>query len=140
MPEHPYLPGKALILSRLPPKDWFTLDEAAQYSGWSRSFIVARVRSGELPAQQYQKPLKNRAKGKRTHLTHRIYMDDLVIFIMRNSGGRYTEEKPFRDVVSIIRTWPAWMIRELLKALNRILPQTGAGQATNPTSGKSEGR
>jgi hypothetical protein len=133
MTEHPYLPGKAIILSRLPAKDWFTLDEVAAQSGWSRSFIRDRVKMGELPAQEYQKPVENRAKGKGTHQTYRIHVDDLVVFIMKNGSGRYSEERPFRDVVSIIRTWPVWMIRELLKVINRLLPTPGPGTEPSTT-------
>lgn len=126
MSEHPYLPGKALVLSRLPAKDWFTLDESAQYSGWSRSYMRDRIKDGSIAAQEFQKPEKARAKGKGTHCTYRIHIDDLVVFIMKNGRDRFSEEKPFRDVVSIIRSWPTWMIRELHKAIGRILPAQAA--------------
>jgi hypothetical protein len=127
-----YLPGKAIILSRLPAQDWFTLDEAAEHSGWSRSFIRLRVISGELPAQAYPaEPAPSdtycRARLQRT----RIHIDDLVLFILRNGNGRYTDEKTFRDAATIMRTWPAWMRREMVKHLQRSLtpsvpPETGS--------------
>lgn len=138
MAENPYLPGKAIILSRLPAHDWFTLDESAKYSGWSRSYMRDRIKDGSLAAQEFQKPEAARAKGKGTHMTYRIHVDDLVVFIMRNGTGRYTEEKPFRDVVAIIRSWPLWMIRELQKALNRLHPVPSPGAAQGPASGSKE--
>lgn len=116
-----YIPGKALILSRLPAQDWFTLDEAAEHSGWSRSFVRDRVNSGMLPAQKFQKPEAARKKGRGTHCTYRIHVDDLVIFIMSHGNGRYSEEKPFCDVVGIVRTWPKWMIKELIRALAKLI-------------------
>ena len=133
MPEHPYLPGKAIILSRLPAQDWFTIDEAAEYSGWGRTFVRSHVVSGELPAQQGTGcDARYRAKNS----SYRIHIDDLVFFIIRNGNGHYTEEKPFRDVISIIRSWPVWMIRELQKALNRLFPTLtpSAEQAAKPTT------
>lgn len=125
---HPYQPGKAIILSRLPAQQWFTLDEAAEHSGWSRSFIRDRVKAGAIPAQEFQKPVADRGKGRGTHCTYRIHIDDLVLFIMRNNSGRFSEEKPFRDVVLVVRAWPVWMIRELHKALGRILSATTTGE------------
>ena len=67
-------------------------------------------------------------------------MDDLVIFILRNSNGKYAEEKTFRDVFTIVRTWPPWMIRELLKALTRRLASWGADPETAAaaTAGNAE--
>jgi len=117
-----YVPGHAIILSRLPNQDWFTLDEAAAHAGWSRSYMRDRIRDGTLAAQEYQKEPAYRAKGKGLHRTYRVHVDDLALFIMRNASGRYSEEKPFRDVAMIIRGWPAWMRRELAKVLARSLP------------------
>jgi hypothetical protein len=114
----PYIPGKALILSRLPALEWFTLDQAAEASGWSRSYIRQRIRQGDLPAQAYQKKTTH---GGRTYLSYRIHVDDLCIFIMQNNSGRFSEEKPFRDIVTIVRGWPKWMIRELHTAIGRLL-------------------
>lgn len=122
MSEHPYLPGKALVLSRLPGQDWFSLEEAATHSGWSRSHMRNRVKDGTLVAQAFQKAAPAGSKRPGVHQTYRIHVDDLVIFIIRNGNGRPTEEKHFRDVVSIIRAWPPWMIRELQKVLTRLLP------------------
>ena len=119
-----YTPGQSLILSRLPNQDWFTLDEAAAHSGWSRSYMRDRIRDGTLAAQEYQKPHAARAKGKGLHRTYRVHVDDLVLFIMRNSSGRYSEEKPFLDVAMILRGWPPWMRREMIKHLVRSLPKT----------------
>ncbi len=113
-----YTPGKALILSRLPAREWFTLDEAAEASGWSRSYIRQRIRQEDLPAQSYQ---KKTSSGGRTYLSYRIHVDDLALFIIQNNSGRFTEEKPFVDVVTIVRGWPSWMIRELHTALGRII-------------------
>jgi hypothetical protein len=117
----PYLPGHPIILSRLPAKDWFTLDEAAAAAGWSRSFMRDRIKDGTLPAQSYQKPFQARAKGRGTHGTYRIHVDDLVLFIVRHGAKEYSEEKPFRDVAAIIRTWPRWMISELSKVIAKLI-------------------
>lgn len=117
-----YLPGKPIILSRLPAQDWFTLDEAAAAAGWSRSFMRDRINDGTLPAQSYQRPVAARAKGRGTHCTYRVHVDDLTLFIIRHGAKRYSEEKPFRDVHAIVRTWPRWMVRELIKALGKIAP------------------
>ena len=114
----PYLPGKPLILSRLPAQDWFTLEEAAAHSGWGRTFVRARIVNGELPAQEC-KTGDVRHTGRNN--TYRIHVDDLVLFILRNSHGKYTEEKTFRDAATILHTWPAWMRREMIKCLERSL-------------------
>ncbi len=116
-----YIPGKPLLLSRLPAREWFSVAEAAQYSGWGRSYVTDRIKDGTLPAQEYQKPEEKRAKGKGKHSTYRIHVDDLVLFIINNSAGRINEEKHFSDVAMIIRRWPAWMRRELLKFVDRTL-------------------
>lgn len=129
----PYLPGQAIILSRLPNQDWFTLDEAAGHAGWSRSYMRDRIKDGTLAAQEYQKPHAARAKGKGLHRTYRIHVDDLVLFIMRNGNGRFSEEKPFRDVAMIIRGWPAWMRRELAKHLARGLAPAVTSQESRVT-------
>jgi hypothetical protein len=118
----PYLPGKPIILSRLPAQDWFTLDEAAAHSGWGRTFVRNRILNGELPAQEC-KTGDPRHTG-RNH-SYRIHVDDLVVFIIRNSQGKYTEEKVFRDAATIIRSWPAWMRRELVKFVNHTLGTEG---------------
>lgn len=120
----PYLPGQPIILSRLPAKDWFTLDECAAAAGWSRSFMRDRIHDGTLPAQAYQKCPAARAKGRGNHCTYRVHVDDLTLFIIRYGAKKYSEEKPFRDVHAIVRTWPRWMIRELLKALEKITLQS----------------
>lgn len=133
-----YTPGKSIILSRLPNQQWFTLDEAAEHSGWSRSFIRDRVKSGLLPAQEFQKPESSRAKGRGTHCTYRIHVDDLVLFIMGNGAGRFSEEKPFRDVVLLVRAWPLWMVRELHKALGMILSASCGKAALGTRGGQSQ--
>ncbi|MEO5917370.1 MAG: hypothetical protein ABIS50_24285 [Luteolibacter sp.] len=135
MIDHPYLPGKAIILSRLPAQDWFTVEEAAEYSGWGRSFIRLRVLSGELPAQ---KSMGTDSRHPRKHLYYRIHVDDLALFILSNGSGKYSEEKPFRDIVSIVRTWPLWMIRELQKSLNRLFPAQAANPTNKPANGGDE--
>lgn len=124
-----YHPGLALILSRLPAQDWFTPDEAAAHSGWSRSFICNRIKEGKLPAQSFQKDPEHRAKGKGAHESHRIHVDDLATFIAKNGQGRFAELNPFHDVVTIVRTWPAWMRRELATVLARSLSTGTAGTA-----------
>ena len=113
-----YLPGKPIILSRLPAKEWFSLDEAAAAAGWSRSFMRGRIHDGTLPAQAFQKPLTARGNRRGTHTTYRVHVDDLALFIIRHGAKRYSEEKPFRDVAAIVRTWPRWMARELAKVLS----------------------
>lgn len=119
----PYEPGRALILSRLPAKDWFTLDEAATHAGWSHAFMRARVADGSLAVQEFQKPVECRAWGRGRHCSYRVHIDDLVLFILRHPSGRwnFSEEKPFRDVAMITRSWPKWMRRELIKTLERSL-------------------
>ena len=117
-----YLPGKPLILSRLPAKDWFTLEEAAAHSGWGRTFVRARIVNGELPAQECK---TGDARHTGRNHTYRIHVDDLVLFIIRNSHGKYSEEKTFRDAAAIITSWPAWMRRELVKFINRSLGSEG---------------
>lgn len=114
-----YLPGKAIILSRLPAQDWFTVDEAAEYSGWGRTFVRSHVLTGDLPAQQ-RTGCDARYRGKNT--SYRIHVDDLVFFILRNGNGKYTDEKVFRDVATVLRTWPVWMRKELIKYLDRSIP------------------
>lgn len=126
MAEHPYLPGKALVLSRLPAQDFFSVEEAARHSGWSPSFIRARCNSGDLAAQSFQKTGAGSTRADGKHVTYRIHVDDLVLWILTNGQEKYREEKPFRDVVSIIRTWPLWMVRELQKVLKRLFPDADA--------------
>ncbi|MEO5914837.1 MAG: hypothetical protein ABIS50_11430 [Luteolibacter sp.] len=128
MPTSPaaYLPGKAIVLSRLPAQDWFSVDEAAQHSGWGRTFIRQRCISGELPAQQCT-GCDARHHGR--NISYRIHVDDLVMFILKNSNGRYSEEKPFRDVATITRTWPEWMRKELVTFLSRSLPPSSPPEA-----------
>lgn len=133
-PSH-YLPGKAVILSRLPAQDWFTPDEAAEHSGWSRSFIRTRVISGDLPAQTYPAPVPAGSGTRARHLTAKIHVDDLVLFILRNSNGKYTDEKVFRDVATVIRTWPAWMRREMVKHLERSLTPSSSPEAGGHDNG-----
>lgn len=137
MSQNPYVPGKAIVLSRLPAQDWFTVEEAARYSGWGRTYVVERIAAGKLPAQEGTSSSPRRIGRNRTY---RIHVDDLVLFILLNSRGKYTEERPFRDVVAIIRPWPAWMQRELIKVLNRLVPvpATGTGQAAVPTASASD--
>ena len=115
-----YTPGKSLILSRLPALEWFTLDQAAEASGWSRSHIRKRIQLGDIRAQSYQ---KKTSLGGRTYLSYRIHVDDLVLFIIQHNSGRFNfeEKKPFVDIVTIVRGWPYWMIRELHTALGRII-------------------
>lgn len=117
----PYQPGKAIILSRLPAQDHFTVEQAALHSGWSPSFIRARCNTGELPAQEYNKPGSGLTRATGKHSSYRIHIDDLVLFILRNGNGKYTDEKIFRDAATILRTWPAWMRREMIKWLERSL-------------------
>lgn len=116
-----YTPGKALIFSRLPAQHWFALDEAAEYSGWSRSFIKDRVKDGTLPAQEFQKEEPARSKNKGTHRTYRIHVDDLVFFILKNGNGRYSEQRPFKDVVMITETWPSWMRKALVQHISDLV-------------------
>ena len=107
------------MLSRLPAQEWFTVDEAAAASGWSRSFMRGQIKAGRLAAQSYQAPER---AGGRTYFTYRIHVDDLVTWILTNSGEGskfFSEEKPFRDVCLVVRFWPAWMRRELIKYLSR---------------------
>lgn len=132
MSDRPYLPGKAIILSRLPAKDWFSLEEAAKHSGWSRTFIRRHITSGTLAAQACQRSSDKPASNGGKYATYRVHVDDLVVFILKNGGSRYSEERPFRDIVSIIRLWPAWMIRELQKVLNRMLPAPDAQVSVPP--------
>lgn len=117
----PYLPGKHVVLSRLPAQDYFTVEEAARHSGWSPSFIRRCCNTGELACQEYQKTGKGTTRAEGKHASYRIHIDDLVFFILRNGNGKYTDEKPFRDVADIVRTWPAWMRQEMVKHLNRSL-------------------
>lgn len=118
------LPTTAIILSRLPAQDWFSLEEAARHSGWSRSFIRRRIRSGELAAQGCYRS-SNKPKNKDgQYATYRIHVDDLVLFIMRNSRGKYADAKLLSDAAIIIRSWPANIQRGLIIYLNRHLPGT----------------
>ncbi len=119
-----YTPGKTIILSRLPAQDWFTVAEVARYSGWSENFIKNQIYLGKIPAQSYQSEADKR--GVKQHQTHRVYIDDLVIFIMLNGQGRYDEKKSFGDVVAVLRPWPLWMLRELHKALSSIIEKRAA--------------
>jgi len=128
-----YQPGKSLILSRLPAKDWFSLDEAAEHSGWSRSFVRSRIVDGTLAAQEFQAP--GDPARLRRHRTYRIHVDDLAVFIIRHGAKRYGEEKPFRDVAMILRTWPAWMRREMLTFLERSLSAPATPPAAPPAPG-----
>lgn len=125
-----YLPGKDLIGNRLPNQEWFSLDEAAHHSGWGRTFIRDRVKDGTLPSQKFQGESKRRA----VHLTYRVHRDELVLFILRNGQGHYREEKPFRDVAMIVRQWPGWMQRELVKFVNQSL-SGDRGVAPKPEAG-----
>jgi hypothetical protein len=128
-----YIPGRALIYSRLPDQRWFSLDEAAMHSGWSRSFIRARIKTGKLTAQKFQ----TEGEDRRPHFTYKIHVDDLVVFIMQHASGRFSEEKPFRDVVSIVRAWPLWMIREMHRALGIILAAKDAQRQPTAACGES---
>jgi hypothetical protein len=116
MLEHPSLPSKPIILSRLPAKEWFGLDEAAAHSGWGRGYVRARIVNGELPAQACT---TGDARHTGRNSTYRIHVDDLCFFIIRNPRRKLTEE-PYRDVTMILRAWPAWMRREFVKLLNRL--------------------
>lgn len=116
MTEHPSLPSKPIILSRLPAKEWFGLDEAAAHSGWGRGFVRARILKGELPAQACT---TGDARHTGRNSTYRIHVDDLCFFIIRNPARKLTDA-PFRDLAMIIRSWPAWMRRELVKLLDRL--------------------
>ena len=120
----PYVPGKSLVLSRLPAQEWFTAEEAAAASGWSRTFINARIRDGKLVAQQWQPdPDQPQVAGpaRLNCRTYKIHVDDLALFIMLNGRGRYTEAKPINDVIMIVRSWPRWLLRHLHTALGRLL-------------------
>lgn len=132
----PYLPGKPLILSRLPAQTWFTLEEVAAHSGWSRSHIRNRVEAGDLPAQKFQRPEAARSGARGTHKSYQVHVDDLVFFIINHSNGKYTEEKIFSDAATIVRSWPAWMRREMVKYLTRSLTPTGSPEAGGAPSGK----
>lgn len=113
-----YQPGRSIILSRLPARDWFSIDQAAAASGWSRSFIRGQIKAGRLPAQAYRKPARGTG---RPYFVYRIHVDDLVTWILSNTGEGskfYTEEKPFRDICLVVRLWPSWMRRELIKFLH----------------------
>lgn len=124
-----YTPGKALILNRLPSQEWFDPDEAAAASGWSPSFIKSRITDGTIPAQSFRK--RGEDPTVRVHRTNRIHVDDLVIFIMLNGQGRYEEKKSFSDLIAVIRNWPLWMLRELYKALGKIIEHRSARLVSN---------
>lgn len=127
------LPGTAIILSRLPAQDWFTVEEAAECSGWSSSFIRARISKGELAAQKYDQK-RDGKRGAGNYSSFRIHVDDLVLFIMRNSRGKYADAKLLSDAAMIIRTWPANLQRGLMIYLNRHLPSPPeAGSPVNGT-------
>jgi len=126
----PYLPGKDLILSRLPRQDWFTLDEAALHAGWSRNFMRDRCQDGTLANQAYQKTGAARRKRK-SYCSYRIHRDDLALFILRHGNKHFGEEKPFRDVATIVRGWPVWMQRELVKFVStNLAPSKPEGMPT----------
>lgn len=118
-----YTPGKPLILHRLPAREWFSVDQAAHASGWSPSFIKTRIRNGEIPAQSYSDPARLLNRIERTH---RIHVDDLVLFILLNGQGRYEEKKSFADVFAVLRNWPLWMLREMHKALGLLIEKRTA--------------
>lgn len=107
--------GTYIVLSRLPAKDWFTVDEAAQYSGWCRTYIKERIADGTLTAQQ------SAQKNKRAYAVKRIHVDDLALFIIQHGRGGYSEGKPLQDVLAITRTWPAWLRRHLVSAIEKTL-------------------
>lgn len=119
-----YQPGRAIVLSRLPDREWFTLDQAAEASGWSRSFLRKQIKRGQLPAQSHRRG----SVESRKYYVYRIHVDDLAAWIIRNSGEgskHYSEEKPFRDICLIVRFWPSWMRRELIRHLqSTVTPPT----------------
>ena len=131
-----YIPGKSIILSRLPAKEWFTLDEVGYHSGWGRSFIRDRIKDGSLQAQEYQRP-EDARKGKRPHLTYRVHVDDLALFIIRH-GSKMTEERPFRDVAMIVRSWPRWMIKEMQTFIERTLSASAEKSGAPGTSASTD--
>jgi hypothetical protein len=133
---HPYIPGKALILSRLPAQDWFTPDEAADASGWGVTYIRDRIKDGTLVAQQWQGQPEQRAGGGGVHNTYRIHVDDLVLFILLNGRGRYGEAKPIQDIIAIVRTWPRWLLSHLHAAIGQILSKPGTSASTSGHEGK----
>ncbi len=118
------LPGTAIILSRLPAKDWFSLEEAARYSGWSPKFVRQKISNGELAAQACQRNTSKPKSKTGQYATYRIHVDDLVLFIMRNSRGKYADAKLLSDAAIIIRSWPANIQRGLIIYLNRHLPSS----------------
>lgn len=122
-----YTPGKPLILHRLPAQEWFSVDEAAHASGWSPSFIKARITDGTIPAQSYRDA--NADPEVRVHRSNRIHVDDLVLFILLNGQGRYEEKKSFGDVIAVIRSWPLWMLKEMHKALGLLIEKRTANAA-----------
>lgn len=126
-----YTPGKHLIYSRLPAQDWFSPDEAAAAAGWSPSFIKSRIKDGTIPAQSY---CDGPATQSRRHRSHRIHIDDLVLFILLNGNGRYQEKKSFLDLFEVFRNWPLWMLQELHKALTRHIQNRTQRQPTHPAS------
>jgi hypothetical protein len=114
------LPGTAIILSRLPAQDWFTVEEAARHSGWSRNFVRARILSGDLSAQSHdRKPDFKRGYGK--HGTKRIHVDDLAKFIMDNSRGGYQDAKILAATAGVIRKWSQPLQRGLMTYLEKRL-------------------
>lgn len=115
------LPSTAIILSRLPAQDWFTIDEAAAASGWGRTFIRECILEGKLAAQDCAggKSCKSGKPGRKA--TYRIHVDDLVLFIMRNSRGKYETVKLVSDAALIIRQWPRQVQRGLIIYLERNL-------------------
>jgi hypothetical protein len=118
-----YTPGKPLILSRLPAQDWFTPDQAASASGWSPSYIKARIADGTIPAQSRAPESESRPTSR---CSNRIHIDDLVLFILLNGQGRYEEKKSFADVVAVLRPWPLWMLKEMHKALGLLIEKRTA--------------
>jgi len=129
-----YQPGRSIVLARLPARDWFSIDQAAEASGWSRSFIRGQIKAGRLPAQSYRKP--DRRNG-RPYYVYRIHIDDLASWILANTGEGsrfYTEEKPFRDICLIIRFWPAWMRKELIRHLQSTVATSTRQPSTTPAT------
>lgn len=129
------IPATAIILSRLPAKDWFTIDEAAAASGWGRTFVRDCIATGKLAAQECAGAEAKRPGRKSTY---RIHVDDLVLFIMRNSHGKYETAKLVSDAVLIIRQWPPQVQRGLMIYLERNL--SGASVAREPQTGGLSGQ
>lgn len=129
------LAGCAVILSRLPAQDWFTVEEAAAASGWGRTFVRDKIVAGQLAAQECNREGQKRPGRK---CAYRIHIDDLVLFIMRNSRGRYEAQKLVSDAALIIRQWPPGVQRGLIIYLERNL--SGASVAREPQAGGLTGQ